>query len=180
MELVAPDLVMIWIGQNDQIYDRATYAPRLKLLVDRLRASAPGVPILFIGTYDSGSPRILPLVQAMADVAAERNLGFMDIYHAAGPKSLFDFAGFLDDGLHFSDAGGQHIANLLYQAWNTDGSALEICPADINHDASADLLDFFFFFNAWDASDLSVDLSDDGELSLDDFFEFFNRFDAGC
>lgn len=180
IERVNPDVVLMWIGQNDQIYDRVTYVPRLNILIDRVRAAAPNVPILMIGTYNSGSPRILPLVQAVADVAEARGLGFIDLYHVAGTYEFFEFMGYLDDGLHFSDVGGQHIANLLYHAWHTDGASLELCAADVNRDTTVDLGDFFTFFNAWDQTSPVAEVDGIEGVDLGDFFEFLSAFDAGC
>lgn len=177
---LGPELVLIWIGQNDQAYDRPTYAPRLNLMIDRVRAAAPGVPIVLIGTYDSGSPRIRPLVQAMADVAQARGLGFINIHDVAGPYAFFEYMGYLDDPVHFSEAGGQHIANLLRRAWETDGSALVLCDADVSRDTWVDLTDFFLFLNAFDAQHPVADVNGDAATDLGDFFDFFNAFDAGC
>lgn len=178
--LIAPDLIMIWIGQNDQIYDRPTYAPRLNLLIDRLRAQVPNVPIVLLGTYNSGSPRILPLVEAVADIAEARGLGFINLYSAAGNYEFFTEMGLLDDGLHFSAAGGEHIANLLYQAWMTDGAALNICAADINRDTQVDLGDFFTFFDAFDRSSPVAEVDGVEGIDLGDYFAFLTAFDSGC
>jgi lysophospholipase L1-like esterase len=119
------DLYMIWIGQNDQANSRPGYAAKLNTLVDRVQAASPTAEVVLVGTYDSGSPAIAPLVEAMADVAAARGLGFINLFGTAGSYQAFLNNGWLDDGVHFSPAGGGHIARLLYDAFVTDGASLE-------------------------------------------------------
>lgn len=51
--------------------------------------------------------------------------------------------------------------------------------ADINHDGTADLADFFLFFNCFDATDICADINNDTQVDLADFFEFFTVFDQG-
>lgn len=129
LQRLSTDLVMVWIGQNDQQYTRATYAPKINQLVDRVTAAAPGAEILLVGTYDQGSPALPGLVEAMSDVAAARGVGFVNLYEAAGPRSFFDERGYLDDGVHFSPTGGEYIADLLFEAFLSDGRSL-IRPAE--------------------------------------------------
>lgn len=121
VDALHPDLVMIWLGQNDQAYNRTTYAAKLNALVDRVLLTAPEAEILLIGTYDSGSPAIEPLVRAMEDVAVQRDLGFYSVYDQAGDYAHFVNSGYLDpDGIHFAPKGGQAVADMLYQAFITE------------------------------------------------------------
>lgn len=124
VKLLGTDLVMVWLGQNDQGFNRTTYAAKLNLLVDRLQADVPDAQIVLVGTYDQGSPALAGLVEAMADVASNRNLGFINIYEAGGDRSVYDANGYLDDNIHFSPAGGQYVGNILYNAFVTDGASL--------------------------------------------------------
>ncbi len=54
------------------------------------------------------------------------------------------------------------------------------CAADINSDREVDLVDFFAFFNGWDAQTAAADVTSDHIIDLEDFFAFFNSFDQGC
>lgn len=124
IDAIEPELVMVWLGQNDQSYTRATYSTKLNQLVDRLQNDAPAAEIVLIGTYNQGSPLLAPLVEAMSDVAFARGLGFINIYKTAGDAAFFNANGYLDDGVHFSHAGGQYLGRFLYDAFVTDGRSL--------------------------------------------------------
>jgi len=118
------DLIMIWIGQNDQAYTRASYAQRINLLVDRVQASSPAAEIVLVGTYDQGSSALSGLVDGMYDVATARNLGFINLYGTAGNAAFFQANGYLDDGVHFSESGGAYVGQFLFDAFATDGVSL--------------------------------------------------------
>lgn len=171
------DLIFIWLGQNDQGYDRATYAVPIGSLVDRVKAASPGARIVLVGTYDQGSPRLPALAYAMGDVAAARGLGFINLFDAAGPRAYFDWYGLLADQVHFNAAGGEYIGNLFYQAFQTDGASLRIAKSDINRDGVVDLGDLLVFFHAYDADHGLADLDRSGAVDLGDFLAFFNDYD---
>lgn len=57
---------------------------------------------------------------------------------------------------------------------------LDVCPADLNNDGSADMDDFMGFWAAFDLETPPADRTRDGVLDLRDFFLFFDSFDAGC
>lgn len=115
------DMVMIWLGQNDQGYSREGYRTAISALVDRVQSQAPDAEVVLIGTYDQGSPNLPRLVEAMGDVAAAEGVGFINMFSVAGNYDLFVHNGFTDDGVHFSPAGGQYVASLLYDAFESDG-----------------------------------------------------------
>jgi hypothetical protein len=54
------------------------------------------------------------------------------------------------------------------------------CPADFNHNGTADITDIFGFLNAWFAGNLSADANGNGSLAVDDIFAFLNTWFAGC
>lgn len=56
----------------------------------------------------------------------------------------------------------------------------QVCPADLNADASVDLADFFDFLNAYDLGQPAADLTGDGQVDLADFFAFFDSWDLAC
>lgn len=172
------DLIFIWLGQNDQGYDRASYASPISSLVERVQAASPGAKIVLVGTYDQGSPRLPALAYAMGDVAAARGLGYINLYDAAGPRAYFDWYGLLADQVHFNAAGGAYIGNLFYQAFKTDGANLTIAKSDINRDGMVDLGDLLVFFNAFDADHALADLDRSTVVDLGDFLDFFNDYDS--
>jgi lysophospholipase L1-like esterase len=124
-----PDLVTVWLGQNDQAFDRTSYAQKLELLLTRIRADKPGVPVVFIGTYDQGSPLLKPLVDAMADVAQSENIGFINLYDTASSSTFMNQMAYLADGIHFSPTGSAYMGNFLYQTFLTDGANLTPEPS---------------------------------------------------
>jgi lysophospholipase L1-like esterase len=127
-----PDLITVWLGQNDQAFNRTSYAAKLRLLGDRIHADVPTAEIVFIGTYDQGSPLLKPLVDAMADVAGERGYGFINLFDTAGDSQFMNQMGYLADGIHFSASGSAYMGNLLYQTFLTDGANLTPEPASLS------------------------------------------------
>lgn len=133
LALLGTDLVMVWIGQNDQAFTTPTYASAVDQLVTRIQTAAPSAEVVLIGTYNQGSPALPGLVEGMAQVARARNVGFINLYEAAGSTQFFLDNGFLDDGIHFSPAGGYYMGNLLYNAFVTDGRSIDpTIPRDYN------------------------------------------------
>lgn len=133
LQLLGTDLVMVWIGQNDQAYTAATYQSAINLLVDRVQAAVPSAEVLLIGTYNQGSEPLAGLVEGMAQVAQSRGVGFINLYQAAGTPQFFQDNGYLDDGVHFSAAGGVYMGNLLYNAFVTNGRSIDpSLPRDYN------------------------------------------------
>jgi lysophospholipase L1-like esterase len=142
---LTPDLVLVWLGQNDGYFDRATYATALRQVIARVRSAKPGVPVVLVGTYDSGSSLLPRLVRAMADVAEQDGHGFLNLFRCAGPYEYFVSRGFLADAVHHNEAGGRHIAELLLRTILADGANLaepEWCTSrDFNHDGQINLSD---------------------------------------
>ncbi|MFI0724241.1 ricin-type beta-trefoil lectin domain protein [Streptomyces sp. NPDC021224] len=113
-----PNVVTLMIGTNDlnQGYQVATAPDRLRALVDRIAADAPGATILLADLITSTSA---PVVQAepaynaavrqiaQSEQAAGRHVGFADM----GALTSADLA----DSLHPNDTGYQKMA----AAWNT-------------------------------------------------------------
>ena len=131
------DLVMVWIGQNDQGESRATYTTKLNQLVDRLNAAAPTAEVVLVGTYDQGAPNLAGLVGAMDDVAAARGVGFINLLETAGDRAFYDANGYLDDGVHFSEAGGAYLGDFLADAFISDGASLVPEPTSLGMTALA-------------------------------------------
>jgi lysophospholipase L1-like esterase len=124
LDLLDPDLIMVWIGQNDQGFTQSSYAAKIDQLVTRLQAASPTARIVLIGTYNQGSSPLAGLVEGMADVALARGLGFINLYATAGSPEFFQNNGYLDDAVHFSPAGGQYMGHFLYNAFISDGWSL--------------------------------------------------------
>ena len=116
-----PDLVYIWLGQNDQGASLATYQTKMGQLVDRVLADVPASKIVLVGTWNAGGTAIPVLVQAMQNVAAARSLGFINVFAAGGPYDFYFDSGYLD-GYHFSPSGGVYVGQLMYDAFVTDGA----------------------------------------------------------
>jgi lysophospholipase L1-like esterase len=126
------DLIMVWIGQNDQGESRSSYAAKLNQLVDRLNGAVPDAEVVLIGTYDQGSPNLPALVNAMDDVAATRGVGFINLLETAGDRAFYDANGYLDDGIHFSPAGGAYLGDFLADAFISNGASLVPEPSSLS------------------------------------------------
>ncbi len=129
MKLVNPDLVTVWLGQNDQSYSRSDYGQKLTALLARIRTNVPNAEVVFIGTYDQGSPNLHQLVDAMADVAQTNDVGFINLFDTAGSAKFMNDMGYLADGIHFSQTGSAYMGDLLYQTFLTDGANLTPEPS---------------------------------------------------
>lgn len=180
---LAPDLVFIWLGQNDQGYSYDEYRVEMGLVVDRMQAAAPGAEVVLIGTYDSGSANVVPLVQAMGSLAEARGLGFIDLYSAAGTYQFFRERGYLSDGLHFSISGGQYIAKILFDAFETDGWSLYVaCDGDADGDGERGLTDLAAVLQQFGTATFysAVDMDHDGDVDLWDLAGFLQVFGTPC
>ncbi len=120
---LAPDLVYIWLGQNEQGTSQPVYEGKLNQLVDRVLSDAPAAKVCLVGTWNAGGTAIPVLVQAMQSVAAQRGLGFINLFAAGGTYDLYFYRGYLD-GFHFSSAGGVYVGQIMYDAYQTDGGHL--------------------------------------------------------
>lgn len=176
--LLQSDLICIWLGQNDQRFDRATYKPSLRSLLDRVQAASPGSRVMLIGTYDQGSPKLPPLVMAMQDVAQERQIAFINMFVAAGPHALFDWFQYIEDGVHFNQRGGDYVGTLLFEAFESGGASLERRAADLDNNKLLDFGDFLTFFSAFDLQHPLADIDASGAVDFADFLAFFNEFDS--
>ena len=118
LNALSTDLVMIMLGQNDsgQGMTATQFASNMNTLIDRVQAAAPGADVLLVGSYDSGNPLLGDYADAEAMIAQTRGVGFIDLYHTAGNYAFWQSNGYLDDGVHFSPAGGQYLGNFLYNA----------------------------------------------------------------
>lgn len=131
LSALGAELIMVWLGQNDQGFTQQQYTAQMGLLVDRLQLAAPGAEILLIGTTDQGAAPLAGLVEGVADLAAQRGLGFINLYALAGDYQFLQSNGYLDDGVHFSTAGGQYIANILFSYFDANLSAARVPEASL-------------------------------------------------
>ncbi len=183
MTQIDPDLVYIWLGQNDQAYTLAGYKIDMGLLVDRVQADVPDAEIVLIGTYDSDSPNLIQLIAAMEQLALTRGLGFINMFAAAGSYQFFVDNGYLDDGLHFSLAGGQYIAGVLFDAFESDGWSLHVpCPGDADGDGVLGIGDLQILLKQFggQSSFSTVDMDRDQDVDLQDLVLFLHVFGTSC
>ncbi|MAE62547.1 MAG: hypothetical protein CMJ49_14465, partial [Planctomycetaceae bacterium] len=118
LPLIDPDLFVIFLGQNDQGESAAGYKQKMQLLGQRLLSSAPDAELLFIGlNWSAGSNQLPLLVGAINEVADEGGHGFIGLQEAAGSHEFFEAQGYYDDGIHYSQAGGDYLGNLLFDAF---------------------------------------------------------------
>lgn len=138
-----PKYILLQFGHNDshgkgkpESTDAATeYKDFLRKYADE--AKAAGAQIIFVSpmhrrTFDKAGKitmELLPYVNAMKEVAAEKNITFIDIYTTSGEfiSSLGDEkSGYLScnakDRTHFSQAGAEKMAELVVEGLKKSGS----------------------------------------------------------
>lgn len=110
----APDYIFYIIGANDiGGVPVATFKQNLKDFVDLSRAAKPNCEIVLISTPPSSSftySKVLPYIQAMAELAESDRLSLIDLYSLLVdvPVSEYRF-----DNIHFNTAGDTLVFNML-------------------------------------------------------------------
>jgi hypothetical protein len=122
--LIQPDLVMVWLGQNDFDATRELERDRLRQFITRIHSSAPGSEVILVGSYHSAASWLPGVVAGMEDVASQDGVGFINIFDAAGEYSFFQQSGYLSDGVHFTQPCAQYLGNVLFNAVQTEGASL--------------------------------------------------------
>jgi lysophospholipase L1-like esterase len=122
LRLLGTDMVMIALGANDTTIPPDHYVQKLGQLVDRVEAAVPDAEIVLVAPYDFGKPEVPRIAGAIEEVAARRRLGFINLYETAGNYAFFQQNGYLNDGLHFTTAGGAYVGNILAEAFRTNGA----------------------------------------------------------
>lgn len=92
-----PDLVVLNYGDNESVYPKyvdGPYANELTLLIQRMKAALPGVPILIMAPMDRGvhgpggelltPPVMQRIVDIQKKVALQQNCAFFDTFTAMG------------------------------------------------------------------------------------------------
>ncbi len=175
------DLVFVWLGQNDTAYSGEAYESSLHLLVDRLEQAAGDASIVLVGTKQTalspaGADRLEGLVEAMGRVATQRGLGFIDLFHAAGDHAFFETHGMLLDGVHFTQAGGDYMGRLMFDAFQSDGASLTAgVGGDFNGDGlvnTQDINPFIAALGGTTPAPLYGDLVRDGTINTQDINPF--------
>lgn len=168
LALLQPGVVAIWLGQNDQMYTRSTYAPKLNALLDRLEAQLPDTQFLLIGSYDTGGSVIPGLVQAMEDVAIQRSTGFINLYELGGDLDTLLRNRYLIDAVHLSETGGTYFADILFDLIRSAMTE----PGDLNFDGYVGLDDLDMVLQNWNkqliVQQLYGDIDGDNFVGLDD------------
>jgi lysophospholipase L1-like esterase len=117
------DLVMVALGGNDASIPADQYVVKLGLLVDRIETAIPDSEIILVAPYDLGG-NSADIAHSIEQVATDKHLGFINLYEIAGSHAYFEQNGYLNDGVHFTDAGGNYVGGLLASAIESNGAAL--------------------------------------------------------
>ena len=169
-----PDLVMIWLGQNDlDLALHQQFQGEMSRLIDRLQADIPAAKILLVSSYDTGLPESGTESANELSLASARHLGFINIYDLAGSYQSLITRGYIDTSqtpaVHPTPAGGQYLATILYQEWETDGNLQLV--GDANHDGSVgfdDLVALAQDFGKSAATWQQGDFNGDGKVDFSD------------
>lgn len=170
LKLIHPDVLMIWVGQNDQDLAAAgQFETKMVQLVDRLQTDLPSAKVVLVSSYDTGGAPMASEAMAEQDLATSRHLGFINIYDLAGTNAFLQAQNFLDDGIHTTYAGGQYMATILYQEWETNGQRHLV--GDANHDGAVgydDLLTLSHNYGRTNATWEDGDFDGDGMVDFQD------------
>lgn len=188
--MLEPDLAIIMLGQNNPDFSSQGFADAMGELVTRLRASVPGVQVVLVSSYDSGSPILGGFADSLRQLASARSLGYIDLFNAGGTYQFFLLNQYLDpDGLHFSPAGGHYVAQLIFDALESGGASLSTAPCgdiDFNNDTSVfdpeDISDFLEVYSEGECSTGNcdtIDFNHDGGVydpaDIDTFLRVFSE-----
>jgi lysophospholipase L1-like esterase len=117
-----PGVVVIVGGHNDRRYGTTRAADAADALIDRLRGALPGTALVIIGPiWQDGSPAtsIVGLRNRLRAKAAEVGATFID--PIVGGWFAGSSQGFIGpDGIHPTNAGHRHMAELVLAALRTD------------------------------------------------------------
>lgn len=146
---INPDLYLIMLGQNDIGTPVEVWRDRCIQLLNRLQTAAPEAEFVLIASYNSGHPALAQMTLTLSQIAQQRGMGFFNLYAAGGSYQTYVNNGYLTDAVHFNQAGGQYVGNLIYDALESSGRSVTAACNDIdfNNDgvfpADQDLIDFF-------------------------------------
>jgi hypothetical protein len=172
VSLLDSHLAVIALGANE-VGTYEEFGQRLEAVADRLLAANPDVKIVLMPAYQFVTDMRIDIMQEQAhDLALKRGFGYINLYNSAGTPHFFRANEFLRDSIHWNDAGGRYIADLVTQALLTDGASLGTYSGDITGDGEVDLNDFAVLksgFGLPSASMQQGDLTRDGLVDLGDF-----------
>ncbi len=104
------------------------------------------------------------------------DLGFIDLFHAAGDHAFFETHGMLLDGVHFTQAGGDYMGRLMFDAFWSDGASLTAgVGGDFNGDGlvnTQDINPFIAALGGTTPAPLYGDLVRDGAITTEDINPF--------
>jgi hypothetical protein len=135
------DLVMIMLGQNEWSGGGPAFESRLASIVNRVQAA--GADVLLLGSYNSNRSYLPSVMNSQQRVAEAMGVGFINLHATAGSFAHWLSSGYLhNDNLHFSPAGGDYLAQFLFEAFLSDGrSVYPWLPGDMNGDGVVDAAD---------------------------------------
>ncbi|MCA9311373.1 MAG: hypothetical protein KDA21_09225 [Phycisphaerales bacterium] len=148
-ENLNPDLVIVmldWAGGDDA---KAAYADDLNELLDFYQYCMPDSRFVLMSHHPFQAD-IAEQVPVLLQIACERNLGFINLQNTFPDLEAMEALGFIEDGVHFTAAGGQWFGDYVYDLLM--GTA-EACRADVNGDGRIDFADLNELLDTWGEDD---------------------------
>lgn len=172
LQLLAPQLAIIMLGQNDVAWTPTQWHDMMEQLVMRLQTAVPDIKVVLVSSYDSGNTLLPAFAVQMRAIAAQTGVGFIDLNAAAGKYEFFLSNGLLDaDGLHFSPSGGSHVARLIFDSLESGGASLINAPCgdiDFNNDTGLyDPVDIDDFLRVYSEDQCSTNNCDSIDFNRD-------------
>lgn len=130
-KLLGYDLVILSFGLNsvDKVKNTSSYEKEFTEVVNHIKSSMPGVPILIVGVGDKGkkvgskfetNANVLKLVEVQKNVASKTGVAFWDLFAAMGGKGAMEKWSkdklTTADMTHLSAEGYKRVAIMLFDA----------------------------------------------------------------
>ncbi|MFI4896420.1 MAG: GDSL-type esterase/lipase family protein [Phycisphaerales bacterium JB059] len=150
-----PELVLImldWVGGTEP----ASFRPEMNELLDRVEAGAPDAKVVLV-THHPYQPNLYQEAITYLELARERGHGFINLFDVFEDFEEMDALGYMADGVHLTEAGGQFFGSYVFDLFERQGRAAVI--ADASHDGQWDFTDVTAYVTLFAAQDKDADLA---------------------
>ena len=145
-----------------------------------IRVGLPAAEVVWAGEMEHATGTFATWHSYMLANASASGVAALSVLEDARLGTMFEqFAdGLRSDTAHLSQRGNRRLADLWIE--QLAQAAIDPCPADVNFDGAADILDFLEFIDAFGSAREWTDLTGDASIDILDFLEFFDAFGTGC
>lgn len=113
LTLLDSNYYIVMLGINDIGTPPQQWGAEMRILCDRLEEATPNAKIILVATYNTGAA-YQPLMNQLYQIVTERGYGYINLFEYGGNYQSYLDRGFLVDGIHFTNAGGNYVANFIF------------------------------------------------------------------